>query len=87
MKVLVIHNSDEVKACFVGEDEKDILEKLKSSIYWEDVTNRLVDESLDEEDLGGWQVRNEDDISIERITGYLYHDGDSTDGYTLFDSQ
>ena len=29
MKVLIVHNSDEVKDCFVGESEEDILKKLK----------------------------------------------------------
>lgn len=69
MKALVVHNSDEVKAVFVGSKET-ILSNIKASEYWEDITSRL---PLEDEE-----------ITLDTITE-LYHDGDSEDGYTLVD--
>jgi len=86
MKALIVHNSDEVKACFIG-TKKEIFLKLKTSEYWEDITNRLVDEDLSDEDVEeGWQVNNEKDITLVQIVDNLHHDGDSEDGYTLLEA-
>lgn len=85
MKALVVHNSDQVKAVFVGTEEQ-IRSRLKKSKYWKSVISRLVNEDIKDEDLEeSWQVRTEDDITIQRIVSNLFHDGDSEDGYTLLD--
>lgn len=83
MKALIVHNSDEVKDCFIGETDEIILEKLRNSKYWEDITHRLVhnqDLDLDDDELP-----TEEDIALENVTD-LYHDGDSEDGYTLLEA-
>lgn len=78
MKALVVHNSDEVKCVFVGVTEQEILDKLKGSLYWEDIVSRICDE--DEDSF------KEEEINIsDHIDGYLVHDGDSEDGYTLLE--
>lgn len=82
MKALIVHDSDEVKACFIGQTNKEILEKLKKSEYWEDIVNRVCSNDEDDED-----AVKEQDITIEdHIDGYLPHDGDSEDGYTLLET-
>lgn len=86
MKALIVHNSDEVKACFVGTEEE-IFIKLKASSYWEDITTRIVDENLDEAYIEeGWQVNDEKDITLQQIIDNLHYDGDSEDGYTLLEA-
>lgn len=75
MKALIVHNSDEVKACILGYSEEEILEKLKATEYWEDVVNRINDASSED-------PVDEDQITLSGVTN-LYHDGDSEDGYTL----
>ena len=77
MNALIVHNSDEVKACFIG-TEKEILAKLKESEYWEDITDRC-NNLKDLDDPG-----EEEEITIDDVTD-LYHDGDSEDGYTLIE--
>lgn len=83
-KAIVIHNSDEVKAVILGGDKQHLLQKLRYSEYWEDITTRLINEKATEEH---WTVQREEDITIDRIVGYLHHDGDSEDGYTLLDTK
>lgn len=72
MTVLVVHNSDEIGEVFSG-NEEDMLEKLKKSNYWEEITDRLDD-------------IEEDDITLSNITD-LYHDGDSEWGFELVETK
>jgi hypothetical protein len=83
MKVLIVHNSDEVKDCFIGETDEIILEKLKNSEYWEDITNRLIYDQYP--DFDDDEKIAEKEIILENVTD-LYHDGDSEDGYTLLEA-
>ena len=82
MKALIVHNSDEVVACFIGETDLEIIKKLKKNQdYWQDIMDRLnegEDENTEEYVLP-------DDVTMYDITD-LYHDGDSEDGYTLIDA-
>lgn len=84
MKALVVHNSDEVKAVFIGFSESEIFEKLKVSKYWEDISSRTEDywSEWDEENRGGF---DESKIAFDDVTS-LYHDGDSIDGYTILEA-
>lgn len=89
MKALIVHDADEVKDLFIGETDEEILQKLRSSEYWEDIVERLVvpeeeavfEEGDDEEDP---YIRSEDQITLDEIHCSLHHDGDSQDGYSLF---
>lgn len=81
MKALMVHNSDEVKACFIGETEEEILGKLKLSEYWEDIVDRLKDDGVIDRSM----EEDIDLIKMDDVTS-LYHDGDSEDGYTLLDT-
>lgn len=81
MKALIVHNSDEVIACFTGETEEEILEKLKKSEHWEDIINRLSDEEF----IDNFEGNKPNNITMDNVTD-LFHDGDSEDGYTLIDA-
>jgi hypothetical protein len=83
MKALIIYNSDEVKVCFIG-TEKEILEKLKKSEYWEDITDRSIHEK--DPDFDDDVDITEENITLDNVTD-LYHDGDSEDGYTLLEAK
>lgn len=74
MKALIVHNSDKVKACFIGKDNAELLDKIMASEYSDDILDRLGEKT---EGIGIV-------VSIDTITD-LYHDGDSEDGYTLID--
>lgn len=74
-QILIVHNSDEVKDCFIGEIEEEILIKLKKSEYNEEIELRL--EELGEKLGEKYSIYNLDNITR------LYHDGDSEDGYIL----
>jgi hypothetical protein len=76
-KVLIVHNSDEIKACFIGTTDEELVTKIMSSEYQEDINNRLRDELDDDE--------HDFIVNMEAITS-LYHDGDSEDGYTLLET-
>lgn len=78
MKALIVHDSDEVKACFIGKTDEEIIEKLKKSEHWEDVVERLLQDPDEREE-------QEPKITMSDITS-LFHDGDSEDGYTLIDA-
>lgn len=78
MKALIVHNSDEIKACFVGQTEKEILEKIKQNPqYWEDVTDRLAEETDGE--------LNEANITMGNISSLVQY-GDSDNCYTLIET-
>ncbi len=83
MKVLVVHNSDEVKEVFTGETEAELLEKIKK---WEDwpYLEKEIEENWDEwsgEEMDEEIPFSEALITLEHITQFT-HDGDSSDGYT-----
>lgn len=86
MQVLVIHNSDEVKDVVVGTD-KEILQILRNTTYWEDIVARLrSDGSLNYHNLSAPRTDfDEREVTLEMVTT-LYHDGDSEDGYSLLES-
>lgn len=88
MKALIVHNSDEVKACFVGETDEELVEKIMASEYGDDIAERVAQDKEAEDD----EDEDEDTpvttktytITVNDIAS-LYHDGDSVDGFTLID--
>lgn len=82
MKALIVHNSDEVKAVFVGVTDQEVIDKLLLSEYRDDILDRIAD-VLDEEEA---DKKANAPVTMEEITD-LYHDGDSEDGYTLLETK
>lgn len=70
-KILVIHDSDQVRNVITGTFDE-ILHKLIKSDYFEDISERL----------GSFPEGHAGHI-ITIITQELYHDGDSQVGYTI----
>lgn len=94
---LVVHNSDEVKAVFVGDSIKAIIMRVMGTNHGNDIENRSLDyynddmREIAEEKDEGWVDVTELPIEYliehaEVLLERLYHDGDSQDGYTLFDT-
>lgn len=77
MKALIVHDSDGIFDCFIGETEDEILIKVLNSKHGEDIMNRLNDD--DEKEI------DKTDVTMEQVTS-LYHDGDSECGYTLVEA-
>lgn len=86
MKALIVHNSDQAKACFVSRfvtktaSERELVDKVMKSKYGPDILERLND-SREAEDF----TVDESNITLTQIAS-LHHDGDSEDGYTLMDA-
>lgn len=86
-----------MKGIFVGETEEEILSKVKAHPdTWEDITSQLegtaeyyqgITGITDErrEEMEDNDEFDPDLITMDMITS-LYHDGDSTDGYTLMEA-
>ena len=94
---LVVHNSDEVKAVFIGDTIASIMKRVISTSYGNDIEERSLDyfneeqREMAEEKDRGWvdvtELPTEYMIAnAEVLLNRLYHDGDSQDGYTLFDT-
>lgn len=93
---LVVHNSDEVKAVFVGDTIKSIIKRVMGSKHGQDIINRslvyyndyMSDDHMKEDyiDVDEIPFNDLEDDFIEELITRLYHDGDSEDGYTLFDT-
>lgn len=79
MKVLIVHNSDRVRACFYGSTTDVLISKILYSKYHDDILNRLIEGCADDDPI------DENSITIDMITS-LYHDGDSLNGYTILEA-
>lgn len=94
---LVVHNSDEVKAVFVG-PFRDIMKRILGTSYSDDIEKRSLewynnDKRQDAEEKHEGYINVTEipfnDLStdtLEYMIERLYHDGDSEDGYTIFNT-
>lgn len=74
---LIVHDSDGIFECFVGNTSAEILEQVKKSERLEDILERL--NGYDEEEI------TEENLTMDQIES-LKHDGDSEEGYTLIET-
>lgn len=95
---LVVHNSDEVKAVFVGDTLKSIMKRVMNTKHGADIEKRSIEYYNDDKKQDA-EEENKEWVDVEEIPWKdvphdmikymierLYHDGDSEDGYTLFDT-
>ena len=93
---LVVHNSDEVKAVFVGDSIKAIIKRVMGTSYGNDIEKRSLEyyneymsddhEKEDYVDVTEIPFLDLTNDILEYMITRLYHDGDSEDGYTLLDT-
>lgn len=90
---LVVHNSDVVKAVFVGELH-DLMTRVMQTSYGNDIEKRSLEYYNDDMSADNERWVNRDEIPLSYLTEHaealldrLYHDGDSEDGYTLFNTE
>lgn len=96
---LVVHNSDKAKAVFVGDSVKVIIKRLMGLSYGQDIEKRSLeyynDDRRQDAKEDGKEYIDADTIPfndlpddmIKYMIERLYHDGDSEDGYTLFETE